>query len=388
MQHARDDKPGHDIHLANQPGYGTAIDYLVKARDRIDLAPSQLPVHSWNIVNRLHKYASPATIPINRDVMTFRMAPENNTYEWDKAWVPSRASSQLITPREPCTPGKADKSVLHHRDGGLCGVHSGGCGEHVDGASNDISRDEMVPRSYFNSKEGKKFRNEWFAEWNSQIMHQGCNAKRGAYEVPPRYKCQCHFSYIDVDQGNTSVLYAYPGNEWERYTVCDGVIGPHDAVWRAIPNPQPKRGGGTRHLAPAGWAGKNSDQVGLVLPLFTEYEAHKRNIDEMARIDPKWFNTMHDIINHAFAHRDFKVGLDGHFRFSVRIGVGIEAPRLTFAMPASDADYFRRTGHYVSAVRDGIELTLSDHKAVEPTSRSILNAESRIWEQVIPEDWG
>lgn len=351
-EHGGNDDVQHDIDHARKYPW---------ARDASDLVNTTQPLlHNWYLTKPSHEYRYKSTDPDlhetamslkKGEVITSHHDPELNMYRCETPWVSSGSRRQLIK-KHSAPLAKADKRMLHDRDGGKCGVHVGGCGRDVDITSTtDATRDEIIPRSYFQSREGRKFDNQWFAEWNTQIMHRRCNEIRGGYEVLPQFRCRCHFAHIDAVEQTLRILYEHAPNEWGSYTVCDGVIGSSFPVARMMVAPQKKKGGGKVLAAAA-----DSAKVGIRLPLFTEYAANKQNISEMARIDPHWIKKMRGVVKRAWDEWEFKIGLDGYFRFSVDIGRGSLAPRLMFALPHLEADWLGQSGLYMHVRNEGNEI--------------------------------
>lgn len=230
---------------------------------------------------------------------------------------------------------KAKTSELHKRDNGKCGIHVGGCG--LDVNVSDATRDELIPQSYFRSETGKKLKNNWFGEWNTQVMHRKCNDEKAGHTVEPRFRCICHMSYIDVEMNVLRVLYNAEGETWEDNTVAENVIGAYNE-FGLLPGRFKRKGGGISHgvVAP-GFISPKSKGVGFYLPRHTEYMAHKYNMRSMIERHPDWPSVVLLIVQEAKQAGSLPMSGDGYFRFNTPINGTLGGPVLTFAVAIAEA---------------------------------------------------
>ena len=106
---------------------------------------------------------------------------------------------------------RAVKRKIVPRDSGLCGIHSGGCGQPLTA---NCTVDHIVPLSL--AKSVAPDPREFDQPWNYQPMHQECNERKkdetgdrelGEFEKTaiartntpnhwPRFQCKCHYLQI------------------------------------------------------------------------------------------------------------------------------------------------------------------------------------------------
>ena len=230
---------------------------------------------------------------------------------------------------------KANKRHLHKRDHGKCGIHVGGCG--LDVNINEATRDELIPQSYFRGEIGKRFKIDWFGEWNTQVMHRKCNDEKAGNTVVPQFRCLCHMLYIDVERDIMRVLYDAGGRSWQDCTVADNVIGAYNELGMQ-PSPFVAKGGGRAYgvVAPGSISPK-SKGVGYWLPRYSEYLAHKCNMIEMIRRHPHWPSVVLQTVREAAQTAALPMSGDGYFRFKTPINGNLGVPILTFAVPIAEA---------------------------------------------------
>ncbi len=79
------------------------------------------------------------------------------------------------------------------RDGHLCGIHVGGCGEPIRNRR-DATVDHIFTRSFFKDREDGIRPALYNKDWNCQPMHQECNEDRGGQIYGfPIFTCSCHW---------------------------------------------------------------------------------------------------------------------------------------------------------------------------------------------------
>ena len=241
----------------------------------------------------------------------------------------SRSASQSLD--------NADIREVHERDGGKCGIHIGGCG--LDVSVDQATRDELIPQSYFESEEVRKFENDWFAEWNTQVTHPKCRGIMRGLPVELWFRCACHMAYIDVDKETLRVLYRGPDRMWQDNAVAADVIDSYSIFANVQKRFLVKLQGSRAVLAYLAQADDRprSEALGSWHPRYTEYVAHKFNMIEMTRRHPFWPSMVQLTVREAMQAEEFKMTGDGYFRFSHTIDDDTNAPVLTFALPIAEA---------------------------------------------------
>ena len=117
------------------------------------------------------------------------------------------------------------RTRLLRRDGNICGLHLGGCGERITNSEiRNATVDHIIPKAYYMAITGKEDdpagrRKEFNQDWNCQPMHAKCNVGRGGQLVGyPRFKCGCHF--LHITQGDLYVwAWNHAQNEWSSHMV-------------------------------------------------------------------------------------------------------------------------------------------------------------------------
>ncbi len=82
------------------------------------------------------------------------------------------------------------------RDGFVCGLHVGGCGQGIRNRA-DATVDHIFTRSYFRDREDGFNPKDYNKDWNCQPMHHECNNNRGGQIYGfPLFVCRCHWLQI------------------------------------------------------------------------------------------------------------------------------------------------------------------------------------------------
>ena len=120
------------------------------------------------------------------------------------------------------------RDLVIDRDKYRCGIHLGGCGEHLTTTKNDllnidpITLDHILPESWWRDREpvGPGYYNQ---EWNFQPMHRQCNNsdKRGQIYGFPVFTCRCHWLRIEKTKtGYILILFYRKGNTAFGNQIC------------------------------------------------------------------------------------------------------------------------------------------------------------------------
>ncbi len=122
-----------------------------------------------------------------------------------------------------------NKKRLLRRDGNICGLHLGGCGERI--TISEIPHatvDHIIPKAYYKAITAKEDDTagrvkEFDQDWNCQPMHGKCNVGRGGQLVGyPRFQCGCHF--LHITQGDL-YIWAWDNDhgEWSSHMIVSEI---------------------------------------------------------------------------------------------------------------------------------------------------------------------
>ena len=192
---------------------------------------------------------------------------------------------------------KKAKPKIMSRDGGLCGIHLGGCGLPIS-KCDEVTVDHVTPRALLEPI--APIPSEFRREHNYQPMHGECNEKKanlmkgrelgefekaittGTNNTPdhwPRFQCKCH--YLQILDGDMCVCTLGVAGVGE-HKLLNGVVRNYD---------------GTRQdaiVVPGFWHNKGKDMAGFdrsgkssrgfVLPSFSSKGVTGFNISERTRV--------------------------------------------------------------------------------------------------------
>ena len=100
-------------------------------------------------------------------------------------------------------------SRLLRRDGSLCGVHHGGCGQRIN-AKKEGSVDHIFPQAFFRQRETGVKRAQFNENWNCQPMHKKCNnVRKGQVWGFPVFLCTCHWLQVEPNDAGGFRLCVY-----------------------------------------------------------------------------------------------------------------------------------------------------------------------------------
>lgn len=103
---------------------------------------------------------------------------------------------------------------LLDRDGGLCGIHIGGC--HLSVLETDVTVDHILPKMLIRHIDDNSL---WKIHSLQQPMHKLCNSKRGN-SMERWFTCQCHYLYVSP---TLEIVLRYRNNsQWEEVVVNAG----------------------------------------------------------------------------------------------------------------------------------------------------------------------
>lgn len=258
----------------------------------------------------------------------------------------------------------ADIEWIFERDGGRCGVHVGGCGKPI-ASLKDATRDEIIPKSYFERGPGAEIDNEWYGEWNTQVMHKKCNSDKGGQGIAPPFKCGCHFRYFNVADKAFYVYHRGADKFWWPFVVSKNAVVPikrtGDGLFDAQMLPHafkpikvPGRPGTVGYTV-GGFPNTKSQGHGYPMPCLSEYFAHRHNMTEMNRILECWWGFVKAIVHGTWENNYMRENPDGSFSFAAEIPgarYGVTAPRLLFALPFVEAEILRTEEKHVVQVGD------------------------------------
>ena len=95
---------------------------------------------------------------------------------------------------------------LLNRDGHLCGIHIGGCGQEIRNRTH-ATVDHIFTRSFFKDRKVSIRPRIYNRDWNCQPMHSECNHERGGQIYGfPLFSCSCHWLQIDRKSEGHHVL--------------------------------------------------------------------------------------------------------------------------------------------------------------------------------------
>ena len=183
------------------------------------------------------------------------------------------------------------------RDGRLCGVHLGGCGQPII-KSGEITVDHIVPQALF--KAIAPTPSEFRREHNYQPMHGECNERKanliegrelsefekavstGSNNTSddwPRFLCKCH--YLQILDGNMCVCTLGVVGVGE-HILYEGIVKNYDGVRQdAIMVIGSWDEGGVKR---AGFDRMNKSSRGFLLPSFSSQRVAGFNISERSRV--------------------------------------------------------------------------------------------------------
>ena len=100
-------------------------------------------------------------------------------------------------------------SRLLRRDGSLCGVHHGGCGQRIN-SNKEGSVDHIFPQAFFRQRETAVKRAQFNEDWNCQPMHKKCNnVRKGQVWGFPVFLCTCHWLQVEPNEAGGFRLCVY-----------------------------------------------------------------------------------------------------------------------------------------------------------------------------------
>ena len=193
---------------------------------------------------------------------------------------------------------KKAKPKIMHRDGGLCGIHLGGCGRPIT-TSDECTVDHIVPQALFNviATTPSEFRREQ----NYQPMHGECNRKKtnimegrdeggfektiatGTNDTPddwPKFQCKCH--YLQILDGDMCVCTQGTVGVGE-HKLYKGIVKDYGGIRQdAILVFGEWKGPGGKKLA--GFDRRGNSSRGFILPSFSSKRVAGFNINERGRV--------------------------------------------------------------------------------------------------------
>lgn len=184
---------------------------------------------------------------------------------------------------------------LLKRDGRLCGIHIGGCGQEIKNRT-DATVDHIFTRSFFKDREVGIRPRIYNRDWNCQPMHPKCNHQRGGQIYGfPLFSCSCHWLQIDRKPNRRHVLILHYKTEGEEIALSVSTEE-HDFVGSQISTGKFSHlFGGMKHIDVAGiWSMGNLNpgkrgitgkgQLGHVFPRISLEEIQEFNRLEVQRI--------------------------------------------------------------------------------------------------------
>ena len=191
---------------------------------------------------------------------------------------------------------RAAKRKIVPRDSGLCGIHSGGCGQAL---TTNCTVDHIVPLSLAKSVAPNP--REFDQPWNYQPMHQECNKRKddetgnrelGEFETIaiartntpdhwPRFQCKCH--YLQILEGDLYVCTKEPIGP-NHHKLYEGVVKDFGGENRQDAIMVMGRWTGPGGKQMAGFSNLDKTQRGYMLSSFSPKAVPGFNIAERSRV--------------------------------------------------------------------------------------------------------